>query len=137
VLWRERPKCRLAEGADKSELTSTRLSARVKSLPPYGITLRRRVLCAQRLLRAQPERVELVAQHAGARVGVDDARGLWRSVVENLRCASLAPSRPPAGHVLDGAGGFGDGCLPAQRVNDRDEGLQVRQQVTAGAAGQA
>ena len=43
--------------------------------------------------------------------------------------------RPPAGGVLDGAGGFGDGRLPTQGVDDRDEGPQVRQQVGAGAAG--
>jgi len=44
--------------------------------------------------------------------------------------------RPPAGGVLDSAEGFGDGRLPTQGVDDRDEGPQVRQQVGAGAAGQ-
>ena len=44
---------------------------------------------------------------------------------------------PPAGDVWNGAGGCGDGLRPAQGVDDRNQGPQVRQQVGAGAAGQA
>ncbi len=46
----------------------------------------------------------------------------------------MCRSRPPAGDVRDGAGGCGDG--PAQGMDDGDQGLQIRQQIQAGAAGQ-
>jgi len=45
-------------------------------------------------------------------------------------------SRPPAGDVLDGAGGFGNGSLPTQAEDHRLQCPQIGEQVTAGAGSQ-